>query len=50
MNNFIQRFADKIKGFIDGFDRIVFKGSIRNLMCAAGATGFFQISLFTLDS
>lgn len=42
MNSFVQKFADKINGCIEGFDRIVFKGSIRNLMYAAGATGFFQ--------
>ena len=42
MDTFVQRFSDKIKGCITGFDRIVFKGCIRPLMFAAGAQGFFQ--------
>jgi len=42
MDSFLQRFGDKIKGCISGFDRIVFKGCIRPLMYAAGAQGFFR--------
>jgi len=42
MDNFVQRFADKIKGYVTGFDRIVFKGCFRPLMYAAGAQWFFQ--------
>jgi len=42
MDMFLQRFSDKIKGCITGFDRIVFKGVIRPLMFAAGAQGFLQ--------
>ena len=30
MHSFVQRFRDKIKGVINGFDRIVFKGCIRS--------------------
>jgi len=29
MNSFVQRFSNKIKGIITGFDRIVFKGCLR---------------------
>ncbi|MEI8123495.1 MAG: hypothetical protein WCI20_15845, partial [bacterium] len=39
---FIQRFGDLIKGCITGFDRIVFKGSIRQLMFAAGVQFFLS--------
>lgn len=42
MDKFVQRFPDKIKGVITGFDRIVFKGVIRPLMFAAGAQHFLQ--------
>jgi len=42
VNTFVQRFQEKIKGCISGFDRIVFKGSISRLMYAAGAERFFQ--------
>jgi hypothetical protein len=42
MNRFVQRFADKIKGVITGFDRIVFKGCIRPLMFAEGAMSFLR--------
>jgi len=42
MNMFLQRFSEKIKGCINGFDRIVFKGSIQRLMYTAGATMFFN--------
>lgn len=42
MDTFVQRFADKIKGVITGFDRIVFKGYIRPLMFTDGARRFFQ--------
>jgi hypothetical protein len=42
MDNFLQRFAGQIKGVITGFDRIVFKGTIRPLMFADGAMGFLR--------
>jgi hypothetical protein len=42
METFLQRFADKIKGVITGFDRIVFKGCIRPLMFADGAMSFLR--------
>ena len=42
MDSFIARFADRIKGVLTGFDRIVFKGCIRPLMCASGAMAFLR--------
>ena len=42
MDTFLQRFGDKIKGVITGFDRIVFKGCIRPLMYAEGAMSFLR--------
>lgn len=42
METFLQRFRDKIKGVITGFDRIVFKGCLRPLMFAEGAMAFFR--------
>jgi hypothetical protein len=42
MERFLQRFGDKIKGVITGFDRIVFKGCIRPLMFAEGAMSFLR--------
>jgi hypothetical protein len=42
MDTFIQRFGEKIKGVITGFDRIVFKGCIRPLMFAEGAMSFLR--------
>ena len=42
MDSFLQRFGDKIKGVITGFDRIVFKGCIRPLMFAEGAMSFLR--------
>jgi hypothetical protein len=42
MDMFVQRCADKIKGVITGFDRIVFKGCLRPLMFAEGAMAFFR--------
>ena len=42
METFLQRFADKIKGVITGFDRIVFRGCIRPLMFADGAMSFLR--------
>jgi len=36
MNTFYNKFNEKIKGVITGFDRVVFKGMIRPIMFAAG--------------
>ena len=40
MNTLIQKFSDVINGYISGFDRIVFKGSIMSLMHEKGAANF----------
>lgn len=42
MDSFVQRFSDKIKGTLCGFDRIVFKGSFRHLMFAKGVAAFLS--------
>lgn len=42
MDSFLQRFAGQIKGVIAGFDRLVFKGTIRPLMFPDGAMGFLR--------
>jgi hypothetical protein len=36
----LQKFGDKIKGVLTGFDRIVFKGGIRPILFAAGMQNF----------
>lgn len=40
MDTFIQKFGNRINGWITGFDRLVFKGMLRPLMFAAGAQTF----------
>ncbi len=40
MDTLLQRFGDKVKGYISGFARLVFKGMLRPIMFAAGAQGF----------
>ena len=40
METFLQKFGSKIKGVLTGFDRIVFKGCIRQLAYADGAARF----------
>lgn len=40
METFLQQFGSKIKGVLTGFDRIVFKGCLRHLAYAEGATKF----------
>lgn len=40
MDTLLQRFGDKVKGYISGFDRLVFKGMLRPIMFAAGAQFF----------
>jgi len=42
MHSFVQRFSDKIKGVITGFDRIVFKGCFRPIVYADGAMAFLR--------
>ena len=42
MNTFLQKFANVVKGTLTGFDRIVFKGSILQLMCESGVMRFCQ--------
>ncbi len=36
MHRFIKRHADKITGVLSGFDRIVFRGTLRNLSFPEG--------------
>ena len=40
MNMMVAKIKDRVKGIINGFDRIVFKGSILPLMKATGAMDF----------
>ena len=40
MDTFIQKFGNRINGWITGSDRLVFKGMLRPLMFAAGAQTF----------
>jgi hypothetical protein len=40
MNGFVQKFVGVVKGVLNGFDRIVFKGSILPLMHDEGVMGF----------
>ena len=36
MNTFLRRFAHLVTGVLSGFDRLFFRGTLRNLSCAAG--------------
>jgi hypothetical protein len=36
MNEFISRYADHISGVLTGFDRLVFRGTLRNIAYAQG--------------
>jgi len=40
VDTLLQRFGNKVKGHISGFDRLVFKGMLRPIMFAAGAQVF----------
>jgi len=42
VDTFLQMFGNKLKGWITGFDRLVFKGMLRPLMFAAGAQAFLS--------
>lgn len=40
MNRFITRYRDRIIGVLSGFDRLVFRGTLRQLAFASGMMGF----------
>lgn len=40
MQRFIQRFSDKITGVLSGFDRLVLRGTLRQIIYARGMKGF----------
>ena len=40
MEKFIQKYDDKINGVLNGFDRLVFRGSLRFLSYTAGMMSF----------
>ncbi len=40
MDSLLHRFGDKIKGCIEGFDRIVFKETLRPIAFALGMQSF----------
>ena len=42
MDTLSHRLGDKVKGILEGFDRIVFKGILKPLAYAAGMQGFLQ--------
>jgi len=42
MGSLLHRFGDKIKGCIEGFDRIVFKGTLRPIAFALGMQSLLQ--------
>ena len=42
MQEFLSRHADRVMGVVSGFDRIVFRGHLRNLMFAAGMESFLN--------
>jgi len=42
MEAFLQVFGNNLKGWITGFDRLVFKGMLRPLLFAAGAQAFLS--------
>ena len=43
MDTLLHKFGDKIKGVLEGFDRIVFKGTIRNIAYALGMEKFINM-------
>ena len=43
MDTLLHKYASKIKGVLEGFDRIVFKGSIRNIAYALGMEMFINM-------
>jgi len=40
VDTLLHRFGDKIKGVLEGFDRIVFKGRLKPLCCATGMAAY----------
>jgi len=40
MKHFIQKYEDKVIGKISGFDRLVFRGTLRSLAVACGMSDF----------
>ena len=42
MDTLLHKYGEKIKGVIEGFDRIVFKGFLRPLCYAAGMEYFLR--------
>src|SRR5713101_1445636 len=40
MNEFIAKYADKIQGVLTGFDRLVFRGSLRKIAYVFGMKGY----------
>jgi len=40
MKRFIQRFSDKVMGVLSGFDRLVFRGTLRQIAYPRGMMGF----------
>lgn len=42
MYRFLQRHADKVIGVLSGFDRLVFRGTLRRIAYAAGFKGFLD--------
>jgi hypothetical protein len=42
MDTLLHRFEEKIKGVLEGFDRIIFKGTIRNICYAIGMQMFLN--------
>jgi hypothetical protein len=42
MDTFLHKFEGKIKGVLEGFDRIVFKGILRPLCFALGMQTFLR--------
>jgi len=43
MDTLFHKYADKIKGVLEGFDRIIFKGTIRNIAYALGMEKFINM-------
>ena len=42
MKRFIARFGDRIIGILNGFDRLVFRGSLRKMAFVEGMLGFLR--------
>ena len=40
MQQFIAKFGDRVQGVLSGWDRLVFRGSIRSIQYARGMRGF----------